>query len=797
MLLQTMVQNITQMVDSAVIKYNKLALDNETTQSLRVADYYISAVEKTSSFWSYDRFSVEAIINAGIPTYDTNDDDLKQYTAESLAMVKELIPEKYRHKVVEEQRKLIISDFEAYGDNNNYYRQLSGRPDMDTPTSEYVYLKPSEYDTYGLPSYMAVHEFDLNTQILLDTDGVIDRLISENPDKPYLQHMGLKKIDPFKARNANNFTLLYVKSEGIPLSVYDNFTRIYEQNREYICTTLYNRNFADSYPLYDNFMALCIMIMTVQRMFALSFKQGISRDLYDWEFIQNLYASYNIPFNESLSIDTHITLVKNFNYLLRHKSTDKVLFDLASLLGYANIDFEKYYLVKDHKFDENGNPLFVYTTDEDGNTVPDYKAMYNLYFKTVNLKEKNVILALQNSSSTKSYEEVTENDPYWWDAGDLKESLLKEDFNYYESKYITLNMMYKMTEIMFDISYSLHMIFDQKDNIKNYLINVALPKVDNDQEFSLFDTAIFIIAGLCKLNGFTGNIPTEASDINHIYAFRKDAYSEDRLDGLLYRITGSPAKPDHSGAVAIDNSWDDRYKEAKNKYPDPTPTYQTQSGSATLDNGISDSWEITSAEEFNTLFARVKDFKDDILNAMWEATDVNQYTAYKAIYDIYMTKSAVDETFTKSDGTIASTYLDYLHDTNITLYSAINNTEGDDLYDLMVHAVSVLEDAISNIQHMHTILDDNDTGLDSLVALVTFFKSYTVDVPSFNVWYILGDKHWNSIRFFDALTRMDVKAYPRDELDQIYGDNIHEVVKCNRRDQLTTRETISFKWEGE
>lgn len=780
MLLQTMLKHLTTIVDSAVIKYNRKALENETAQSIRVYDFYIASVEKTSTFASYPRFSQQAIVNAGVPTYTPVQSNILEgkYTAMMMSVNKNYIPNEYRQRVVEEQRKINIEAYERNGDGNNYYRMLSGLPNIED--TEYIDLYNIDgitedlYEKYKIPSGATIHTIDDDKIRILKNCGIIDKLIAAHPDKKYLNHLGTDRIDPSIARRANNFALLKIDSTDIPSSFVDKFSKIYDQNREYVNTVLYNRSLADIHGAdYDNFMALCVMFMTIQRMVSLAFKDGIERDLYDWEFIQRLYASYNIPFIESLSMDTHMTLIKNFNYLLRHKSTDKVLFDLCSLLGYTNIQIDRYFLIKDQKFDANGNPIII--KDESGNIIAN--KTYDLYFKSIDMREQNVTLALQDSTTTKTYEEVTESDPLWWDSGDLKNTILEEDFNYYESKYISLNMMYNMSDILFDITYAMGTILNQKDNIEANDISINLPRINNGRTFSLFNAAVFIIAGLCKMNGFAGNIP-DANAIFSIYGYNRTDFPE-LTDGRT---------------IAAFKAWQNRQFKNKKKYDSDDIVYDDiANGNITkYDDSVSDLWEngVVSLNDFDTLFGGVKNLNDSLVEAMWETDDIDMYTAYRALHDTFMTKEYTNTMFTKKDGTVARTYLEYLNDADMDMYTIINETESTDLYDILSHVVGRMQEEIESMENLNGLLDDSETAFKALTSLINFFKSYTVDIHSFNIWYVFDSKYYNSLRFFGKFGLITSEMLTKTELNFLYNDCVTPHITIHQSDGVNFNDKI-------
>jgi hypothetical protein len=750
------------MVTDSVVKYNSKAQENETAQSIRIADYYLSAIDNNISFFAFSVFSVEAIVNAfdKIPqklkdtekvylsdnglNFMDNPDGSKRITPQTLASNKLLIPESYRQYVVDSQIEIIIRQYEAIGDSNNYYRMLNGLPNYTTDIigEDYVKLPDDVYIRYNIDPNLYIHQLSSEDLRVITTKGILDEIISNNPDKPYLKFLGNKKISPVKARRANNFSLLYVPSDDIPTSFYEMFNRIYEQNREYVCTVLYNKQMSDSYKMYDNFMGMCVMFMTIQRVVALSFRQGINRDLYDWDFIQKLYSAYNIPFNESINIDTHITMVKNFNHLLRYKASDKVFFDLMSLLGYTNVEFEKYYLVKNHRKDAKGNPLF----DDNGNPI------YELYFKSVGLNEDNVALAIQDKSNTKSYDEVIESDPLWWDSDKLRDDIMKDEFNYVESKYISINMMYNMSEILFNITYAIQLIFSKKEDISNYDIALSFPKLNQNKRINLFDIAVFIVAGICKIRGFAGNTMATPNEIYSIYAYDNDSVNNISVDNALYQLVHGSSSP-------------------------------------------ATNWSISSAEDFDSLFNSVKDLDVKLVDAMWNTDNIDDYLAYRSLYETAMTKQAVNTMFTKKDGTIADTYLDYLRDTDINLYTIIEESDSEELYDIMNHAVGRLQEQMDSIRDMEMLLDSSGVAYEAIISLIDFFKSYTIDIHSFNVWYLFDSKAYNTIRTFHAINNIDSKLYADTDLNFLYGDNMHANTTIWKNHTIEQKHKIKIVWD--
>jgi hypothetical protein len=331
---------------------------------------------------------------------------------------------------------------------------LSGLPNIETEERYFIKLTVDEQKRAGIMNDSYIHQMSDDEIYKIEECGLLAEIIEKHPDYKYLNYLSYHGIDIVTARITNNFGILKLTNTDIPDYFYNKFLQTYEECRQYFMTVIYIQNFSNSYKLYDNFIGLCIMFMTIQRIVSNTFKYGIEREFYDWSFIQNLYKMYNVPFVNNLPIDYHITILKNLNNLLTYKSTDKVLYDISSLLGYDRIKIFKYYLIKKHVLDENEKPKFFYKQkidddgfpvfDDDGNPVltEDLERMYDVYFQKVDIKEQNLALALQDEVYKLKYDEVILDDPYWYDDKELQKMKYNEAYNYVETKYISLNLMY-------------------------------------------------------------------------------------------------------------------------------------------------------------------------------------------------------------------------------------------------------------------------------------------------------------------------------------------------------------------
>lgn len=350
---ESILNDIRAMVDNIIVKLSYQAEQYETAEIRREADRYVAAYLERDTFNSYRYYPMDVLAKAGI----TNLNDLTDYSQN-----RHNIPRNKRKAVLKAMRETVINE---YVEMNDYYRELIGMPSVDTPESEWIYLTESEMKYYEIDEVRPIHDYPKEIQLKLERD-LIPNLIKLYPEKTYLQHMGSKAVNLVRARNAKNFEIIFTDI-NLDTVFMRAFFDTYDFAREYFMGIIYNKAFRDRYDLYDNYIGMHIMIMTVQRLVVDTIKMGIDRDFYDIISIQKLFNVYGIPFFEDLPLDYQRTIVKNVNMLIRAKSTDKVLYDIANTLFYERVRIYKYFLVRERRFDDNGEPIYLYkekTLDE-------------------------------------------------------------------------------------------------------------------------------------------------------------------------------------------------------------------------------------------------------------------------------------------------------------------------------------------------------------------------------------------------------------------------------------------------
>ena len=742
-------RDIKAITRNVVVKLTNVANSFETVDSKREGDKYVIAKTGRDSFASYRSFPKDILVKAGI-----TDPEVIKACEDN----KYNIPYKKRDLVVKFMRQSVIDE---YDELNDYYREIIGKPPLNEPEENYVYLTEEQMKYYHIDEVRPIHDYPMEIQIKLER-FVIPELIQLHPEKSYLRFLGSKSVDLVRARQAKPFEIIFTDI------VLDNvflrkFFETYEFCREYFMSVIYNRNFRHRYEFYDNFIGMNIMFMTIQRVIVDTIKLSIDRDFYDLRTMKKMFDCYGMPFFEDLPIDYQRNIIKNMNMLIRAKATDRVLYDVTNVLMYERVQIYKYLLVKERLLDkESGEPIIEYktVTDEDGNetTVPDYEKMYDVYFQSTDILEPNIILAIENKPNRYNYDEVTEEDVYWHETEELKKELYEREYNFIETKYLGINLMYNLTDLLYETVYFLNLLVDNKDTttpMETRILNRDAMKTGTDYLFlnlnritaipvSIFDSVIILCALVSKKNGMKGNIICERA-------------------GQILSVLGFNFEADF-----------DLIKESIAKYP---RIFKNPEIARYLDL-----LDIEKVEDIETLYHNFKNFAEFCAEQVENTVDINEYKAYKHLYKVFTVRKDLQDTFRLSDGTVAKTYLQYLYDKLPHIAEFIDGLHKDKLGVYIEHVIGRLNELVPDIEYLNALNGTNNNITMALISLINFFKSYTTDLRNLNVVYYFNDKFTNKIYMIDD-PRLFIKLR-HDEKALKYNDVFHIHDLFNRYDEL-------------
>ena len=720
--LNQLYKDFLTILDEAVIKFSSKADSQDTIDIRRDADRYITAYMGEDTFETYYKYDIPVIMEVmGLK----NESEAEYYRENRKA-----IPYSKQNMLLIKQRNYIVDN---YVEKNNYYRMLNGLPDYNSSPLDYIYVDENVCNMYNIPIDVPLHELDASYISLLSSSGYLDDVIKNNPTKLYLKYIGSNKIDIASARKANAFALIRVPS-NISETLLSSFTLIYEQCREYFMTCIYIPEYRQTINYYDNFIGLCIMIMTIQQVLARVIKNTMDRDFFDPYCCKLLFNAYGVPYNSSLDSNTRLRLVQNLNLLVQNKGTSKVVYDIGSILGYSKIELYKYYLMKVRQFDSRGVPMTYYKDIE--KTTPDYEKMYDVYFQKVYIDDQDFYSALTDNNNKVSYAEIVEEDPYWIDDEALMKELYESEYNYVESKYMGVSISYRLSQILLKNIYLLRLLIDKKNDMAS--VTVDLSKMSSNGLVSVFDAVVALCAMTCKQNGLAGEVVTKFTHVLHVmgFSFEKD------FTTIRNEILNNPY---------LDDSLITYFKNQS--------TY--------------------TADRLNELYDSFLSLYDVLLEKMSTTQDINEYQAYRTFYQsIFYTKEnrKVFNVGTEENPIYAETYLEYLKLSNGEIYDVIENTNKDDLYTYIEYITAKLTEVVPKLIQSGSSSGSSNTLEEAFMELIRFFKSYTTDIINMNSIYIFDLKPNTMIRLIEwAHLHKDLSM--KDEYYLSYSDKLSYEVK--------------------
>lgn len=815
-----------KILDTMVIKYSYLAEKYETFEIKKHADTYLSAKSELDTFFTYRDYSVDELYNVGI----TDVSKLTEYSNNDGYL---LIPESYRDALLKNRRKMII---QTYDERNEYYRKLNGFPPLDTLPKNYHYI-PEEYaNNYGIDITIPIHKIqDYYNNIssgrgdylisIIEAVGLLEKLREDNPDEEYLKYIGSTRISIDTLRKAKNFQLLYVNQTTVSDILYDEFIKAYEQARDYHVSAIFIREYRDIIPYYDQFIAMCIMVMTIEITVNKQFKLGVDRKYYNDYTLKFLYDAYGIPYNLDLDEYTQRSISQSLNTMIQKKSTDKVFYDITDILGFSDLKIYRYYLTKERKFDDYGVPVIATTRKfnndiGDFEDVPDYAKMYDVYFQKVELSDTDFVGAYGNTANIEQYEKITNDDPFWWNDENTINAVWNTEYNFVESKYLSVGLSYKMTDIMYENILLLKLLINMKDELSS--ITFTLPKISEDLNVTLYDAVILLFCLMAKKHHLRGeiiSIPTQVTSVLD-YLHNTDGGDEFLVDSFNFNI--DLLQPDNEeGQELIDAV----YKILGENEAEKFMTYVT---TLSIDKNTSDTTKITL---INKIFDNIKGLSDYLQYLMTKTSDRKSYEILKEFYNTAFYSKEVKSLFTINENNnelkrTAKNYFEYLYYYNPKLYFSLfipnfegqyseyitenkldpsqytldnfiydvnygniddftyatlrsNNNDNDVAEDMIYyyidHIIFRMESYISNLRFIYKLNDSSTPVEELLVKLINFFKSFTVDMLGLDSMSIINLRAENAMKFFDEIPLIIKNNEIKEKFMTSYQDTIHSI----------------------
>ena len=722
-ILDEIIYQCQNMLQHIVLKDEERANKNETIESLKRSDQYKIIKEGKDRYELYD-YTYDLLIQ--IPS-------LTKLKAIEYSRDNRLIPDQYKPTLLKLAQKKFLNN---YQERNNYYRMLNGLPDLNSAGIRLNRDEIRKIDNENFEYTKYIHEMTNDEINYLESKGILDDVMKRCPSAEYLKHVGERKIDPYFARESPKFSVLYLPPCE-SMEVYRKFKERLEINRVFILKTIYSDAYKFNSDYYDNFIMMMIIIQSFDDMITLSPEYIITRDLFDLRTIQFFFEASGVKYYREIPLKYQKRLVKNLNRLIKYSSCEKNFIDISSLFGFENIELFKYYILRQPIMNEDGTYRHDTKIDpETGLDVDDTESNYELKFVKVPIGGI-IDDYVRDELYHVSYEDIVSKDKYWngvYEDDYVRKTILDHEFNLRITKYISIDTLYSLTDMSFDIVYFINMILYSGKDMSS--LTIPLPELNSSMEFELTDLFVTLYALSYAYNNVKDKIIYEPVNVLDIKGFNFDT-DWDRLSEYI-----------HDKGFTEEDLGIDSFIIPKNGF--------------------------LSFNQLMEVYLNNKNVYDHITKEMRHAESKEIYDIYKKIYDTLMVCKLNYKYFKKAgNGKLPETYSDYIKNRNNFLYHLIKDTQNImKEYDRQEEISRIINIIVDNI---YIYIDSDEfryifqgiptVSLDYIkqymFLMLNFFKSYKVDLLNTNNIYKFDDKFENKFYILDSVT-MREKLYRRD-----------------------------------
>jgi len=686
---------------SLTVKNDNYANETDTPEYKSQGRDYIAAMKKTDDIYNYT--FVNEDMNGPMGYSPIIIEIYRQYST-STDRANALM------KTDPEVRKIILNYKRKQRTDNftekcEYYNNLAGVPTnpeqailIQHPIFPLLKKNLHEIDRY--------RDEELYKYVVDDQINLLDKLYEEYGYE-YIKYFHIR-IPIEVSRDARNFHIMYFKPNLLEHDELEDFFEYYYQSLDYILTTNYNSKWS-SYQLYDGFMQVIILFVTINRYLTNRYKVYTRGGINETDIVA-FFKSHRLESLLDVLPDAHLkTVVKNIDTLISYRGSAKILVDLPSIFGFDGIDIFKYVLMKDVKKDpftlkpiiNKGDPNNVITTE--------------LKFVQIPIGVENISKYLTDKQYHTEYNSLVDKDIYWGGINntginrekiltEIEDKLKTEEFSYMNTKYLSIVSAINVSSKIQEATYSIERALSS--------FSILEQEVDFDGMIcSLREIVAMINIYICKKYKVADNTPLNIpisyalSTFDWLEALRQTRVSIKIGDGEReYAYIKDILDPEWIFILPVD--------------------------------------EITSVnmERYNALIKK-----------MYSTNDIFEYEALRKVYEVNdMSKQSLD-----TYGYF-NTYTEYIQNNNLLLYNRMQLFDDSDegIQNTLTSLISLFADSVTEDSDVYNaIVDvyrDNSIAQSVLLGIINTFKSFDTYIYEMGSYYTIRS-YRNHLRVFDYI----------------------------------------------
>lgn len=600
------------------------------------------------------------------------------------------------------KRASVLKEYVEY---NEYYRMLMGLPRMKMQggtliedEAYFVYL-PKDVKLQGVDNTIPLHRQPALAITTIINSGELDKLIVKHPTFQYLHFLG-KGITPFQAREANEFDIIY--SNNLNKKVVE-FVDHYRGVRNNFLVNYYSEYDALKYTFYEGLQCVNLIMTTIANVNAYIPRHMLDSTVIEEKYIYDLFTSYGVP-KWNFSTEHLQKLAYKLNILMRKKGSKQVLKEISDMFN--EITIFKYFLYKKLKPD---------VTDL---SVPA-KDKYDLYYVKTPIMVDDPYEYLHDPSNLIPFGEVVNEDPKWGDeeGNKFENELLEKEHTWTEGKYISLNNKIDLITYSFEMSHFVRYVIEHEVPFKDitFYIDTA------DYRASLFEVITYLQCLIFRKLKISPDIPDTMSSVVYIYGIKYNIDLEYLKDLVKERFKYT----EYSSRVKkILDNFIQMLDGKRYTIGDILDAFETNY--VVLEELKKFQREVTDVEHFKTIDAVIKaiSYSEKLPELYNYNTNLETFLGSYTANSIKLIQRMDELASTASSG-----------QTEIPYNSEISEV------------INILRSYVNKARHKHVanILDTTQTMysdydlLSYIETIIEFFKSYTQDLLSKGVEYMIHD----------------------------------------------------------
>lgn len=456
-------QLINRLMSNIIVKQEKRAAEFETEEIYQAYIQYKMTIEGLTTLNGYKNFNIWDLA-AGMPHLSM---EILQLLQKGELSWTEMVNEGYISQEMYDHfyEVMLNKEKDNYEEQNDYYRMLLGKPPIKTDPKDYVYVD-------GIP----IQDISDTTYYKLKAIGRWDTILTENPDKEYLNYIG-KHINIIEAREAQQFEVLWV-NDTTESSIY---RELFNRERKIFINTYHSEYLTTSTDFNEAYELTTLKLRAVIYYIIRINSPQLDKTSYTKEESEVLFSENGLSFPKNMPSVYRDSVSFVLNYLISFKGTNHAVKYISEKL-FSGLNLYKYFMRKKHKegltypIPEDTPPEQVYDVEF---ILRPFDATNPIDFKDAS--REDIVL---------TYDEVVSMDPKWRNTQELKDFVFNSEFSYVNSKYIALDASVDLNEVSSALSIFTRLIVEYKSAWN--MTTVTYSGTKSSHKF--FDLWIYFIA---------------------------------------------------------------------------------------------------------------------------------------------------------------------------------------------------------------------------------------------------------------------------------------------------------------